>query len=314
MPHIGSEIVDDQGIRLIHDWVRSLPLRKDEIGLIEKLRTLDEPHDVAQEKDEDPAQQERMAQAIAKADGREVVIAEDRQKAEAELKARAARGKLRAAERADAINRLLSSTSSALLLAQAFADNRIPASVRPQVLGAAMARPELQVRDLFERFVPDDQRVKRLGSVIRPEQILALKGDAARGKELFFKTAGLQCINCHRVAGTGSTLGPDLTLIGKKYSRAQLLESILEPSKSIDPQYVTYLLETGDGQVYTGLLAERNATQVVLKIVGDKEVRVPANKVVTLVPQKTSLMPEQLLRDLTAEQAADLLEFLASLR
>src|SRR5207244_4146182 len=110
---------------------------------------------------------------------------------------------------------------------------------------------EPQVQDLFERFLPDDQRVKRLGSAIKPEQILSLKGDAARGKELFFKAAGLQCANCHAIAGTGSTLGPDLTEIGKKYSRTQILESILEPSKSIDPKYVTYLLEATDGQVHT---------------------------------------------------------------
>ena len=32
------------------------------------------------------------------------------------------------------------------------------------------------------------------------------------------------------------------------------------------------------------------------------------------VPQSRSLMPELLLRDLTAQQVADLLEFLASLR
>jgi putative heme-binding domain-containing protein len=323
MPHIGSEIVDERGVRLLHDWIRRVPLHQKENALLEKLCTPDDAVASAgghvgnvppQGNDPEAGARERMAQAIAKADGREVVIPEDRQKAEAELKVRAARGKLRAAERTEAINHLLSSTSSALLLAQAFADHRIPVTVRPQVLAAAMARPELQVRDLFERFVPDDQRVKRLGSVIKPEQILVLKGDATRGKELFFKTAGLQCINCHRVAGTGSTLGPDLTLIGKKYSRTQLLESILEPSKSIDPQYATYLLETTAGQVHTGILAEKNATQVVLKVVGDKEVRVPANKVATLVPQRTSLMPEQLLRDLTAEQAADLLEFLASLK
>ena len=43
-------------------------------------------------------------------------------------------------------------------------------------------------------------------------------------------------------------------------------------------------------------------------------IRIPAGKVERLVPQKASLMPEQLLRDLTAEQAADLVEFLASLK
>jgi len=52
----------------------------------------------------------------------------------------------------------------------------------------------------------------------------------------------------------------------------------------------------------------------VLRMVGDREVRVSANRVASLVPQRTSLMPELLLRDVTAEQAADLLAFLASLR
>jgi putative heme-binding domain-containing protein len=212
------------------------------------------------------------------------------------------------------VNRLLSSTSSALVLMRALDEGRVPASVRPEVLAAALARPEPQVRDLFERFVPDDQRVKRLGSVIKPEQLLALKGDAARGKELFFKAAGVQCVNCHRIAGTGSTLGPDLSQVGKKYDKAQILESILEPSKTIDPKYVTYLAETTDGQVHTGLLGAKTATEVVLKTVGDKEVRIPVGKVVTLAPQRQSLMPDLLLRDLTAEQVADLLEFLASLK
>jgi putative heme-binding domain-containing protein len=185
--------------------------------------------------------------------------------------------------------------------------------VRGQVLAAAQAHPDEQVRDLFERFVPDEQRVRRLGSVIKPELLLALKGDAARGKELFFK-AGNLCVNCHRVGATGSTLGPDLSQIGKKYSKAQLLESILDPSKTIDPQYVAYTAETSAGKVYTGLLAAKTAREVVLKDADGKEVRLPADKVTALVPSKKSLMPEQLLRDLTAEQAADLLEFLASLK
>ena len=53
---------------------------------------------------------------------------------------------------------------------------------------------------------------------------------------------------------------------------------------------------------------------MVLKDAENKEVRIPAGKVTSLVPQKKSLMPEQLLRDLTAQQAADLLEFLTSLK
>ena len=77
--------------------------------------------------------------------------------------------------------------------------------------------------------------------------------------------------NCHRIAGVGSTLGPDLSEIGKKYTRAQILESILEPSKFIDPKYVTYLVETTDGKVLTGLLAAKTDNEVVLRTAGRRQ-------------------------------------------
>ncbi|HEX5269907.1 MAG TPA: hypothetical protein VFW33_05450, partial [Gemmataceae bacterium] len=315
MPHIGSELVDERGTRLVHDWIRQLPIRQGERLLVERLRELDEPAILAREKADWDRNVRRTAAGMARNDGREKPNDADRRAAEAELKKRAAAGaKERAAERATTIDRLLSSTSSAFLLSDALGADRVPASVRAQVLAAAQKLTDAQVRDLFERFVPDDQRVKRLGSVIKPEQILSLKGNAERGRELVFKSAGLQCINCHKINGTGATLGPDLSLVGNKLTRGQILESLLEPSKTIDPPYVAYLLETTDGKFYTGLLMSKTEKEVVLKVVGDKEVSVPAAKVERLAPQPKSLMPELLLRDLTAEQAADLLEFLSGLK
>ncbi len=315
MPHIGSEVVDEPGLRLIHDWIRQLPPRKDERLLVERLRVLDELALLAAEKASWDARLSRTARWVARERNRPSPSAEDRREAERRLRAEAAAGaRARAAERADTIKRLLSSTGSALMLAREVGEERIPVSVRRQVLAAATAHDEPQVRDLFERFVPDEQRAKRLGSVVAADQLLSLKGDAARGRDLFFKSSALQCASCHRVGGTGSPLGPDLGDVGKRLTRAQILESILEPSKSVDPKYVAYLVETTDGKVHTGLLAARDGREVVLKTAGDKEVRIPANKVDTLAPQRNSLMPELLLRDLTAEQAADLLAFLSSLK
>jgi putative heme-binding domain-containing protein len=315
MPHIGSEIVDERGVRVLHDWIRQLPIRKDERALLAKLRALDEPAVLASEREEWSVQLKQAALAIARADGRQVPTPEDRQQAEGRLKAQAAhRVRVREAERTDAVTRLLANPSSALMLAEAMGEGHLPESVHPQVIKAAAGSLDAQVRDLFERFLPDDQRVKRLGSIIKPEQVLNLKGDVARGRELFFKASGLQCVNCHRIGGTGSTLGPDLSQVGKKYTRALILENILEPSKQIDPQYVTYTVETEDGKLHTGLLASKTDREVVLREVGDKETRIPAAKVASMAPQKTSIMPEQLLRDLTAEQAADLVDFLASLK
>src|SRR6266481_2338169 len=80
-------------------------------------------------------------------------------------------------------------------------------------------------------------------------------------------------------------------------TRAQILESILEPSKFIDPKYVAYLVETNDGKLHTGLLASKTDKEVVLKLAGDKEIRLQADKIASLVPQQKSLMPELLLRD-----------------
>jgi putative heme-binding domain-containing protein len=276
MPHIGSAIVDEHGLRLIHDWIRQLPLRKGEQALVDKLCSLDEA--ALQAGPRRPAEQQR------------------------------------AAERADLIRRLLASPSTALLLVREFDQGRLPKSIRAEIVAAAQGLAEPTVRDLFERFVPDEQRVKRLGNVIRPEQILSLRGDAARGRELFFKAAVTQCVNCHRVRGVGSDLGPDLSQIAAKNTRAQLLESLLEPSKVVDPKYVVYTVETKSGRLHTGLLASRTAEAVLLRDASGKEIRIPAREVEKLTPQKTSLMPEHLLRDLTAEQAADLLEFLVSLK
>jgi putative heme-binding domain-containing protein len=314
MPHIGSGLVDQDGLRLMHDWIASLAVHKDERAVLERLRAADEAAALAHEEAVWETNLKRSALTYAKSKGRGVANDDDRIQAAAQLQARAAAAvKDRAGQRGEAIGKLLASTPSALVLAQAMAEDRIPSSARAQVLAAATGQ-DAQVRDLFERFLPDEQRVKRLGSTINPEQILALKGNPERGRELFFKSSGLQCSTCHRIEGKGSNFGPDLSQIGKQATPAKILESLLEPSKSIDPKYVAYLVETKDGKLYTGLLVEKTAKEVVLKVQADKDVRVAASEVERIAPQSRSLMPDQLLRDLTQEQAADLLAFLASLK
>ncbi len=186
--------------------------------------------------------------------------------------------------------------------------------LRNDVAAIARTSPSVEVRDLFERFIPEEERAKRLGDVIDRPSILALAGDAARGKLVFTANSAAQCKTCHKAGEVGETVGPDLSKIGAKYDKAKLLEQILEPSKSIDPAFITYLLETKDGQVISGLAVEKTATGVVLKDAQGKTVRLANGEIERMVPQSRSLMPELLLRDLTAQQVADLLAFLAGLR
>jgi putative heme-binding domain-containing protein len=216
--------------------------------------------------------------------------------------------------RAAALGRLTATTAGAIALAHALGRRAFPEPVRRDIIAATRDHPAAEVRDLFERFVPEAERIRRLGDQLNPEEILGLKGDAGRGRAIFAAESVVNCKSCHRRNGVGVELGPDLSKVGAKYPRPELLRQILEPSLVVDPKYRAYLLETTSGTVRTGLLVGRTEREVVLRDAQNQEVRVTAADVERLDPQKQSLMPDLLLRGLTAQQAADLLEYLATLR
>jgi putative heme-binding domain-containing protein len=216
-------------------------------------------------------------------------------------------------ESRETANQLLDSTLGALVLSWTL-ENMPPGDERRQELAELGAKhPVPNVRDLFERFLPMQDRTERLGEVIDFQKILTLKGNIARGRELFL-AAEVQCRSCHRVHGMGNKLGPELDEIGKKYNRAQLLETIVEPSKKIDPKYMAFLATTTEGKVYTGLLVEQNPDGIILKTVRNETIRLATSEIEDLEPQEKSFMPDQMLRDLTARDAADLLAYLSSLK
>lgn len=208
----------------------------------------------------------------------------------------------------------LATTSDGMRVADILLFPKFPREQRGALITHALKSPDPLIRDLFERYVPEEQRVKRLGTAIKPAALLALTGDVERGRKLFAEHATVQCRNCHKVGDVGRAVGPDLTAIGKKLDRPKLLESLLEPSKTIDPQFVTQLIETTEGEVVTGLLVSRDEKQVVLRLADGKERTIAVDKIDLITAQQKSLMPELLLQDLTTEQVADLLAYLAQLK
>jgi uncharacterized repeat protein (TIGR03806 family) len=272
MPRLGSNVIDEDGVKLVHRWIKQLPATGlKTISLSEAWETI-----------------------IARTQNTTLDIDQS--------------------EKEKTVDDSLKLTSLALQLAYILGATNVEPRFRELAIERATKSETPEIRDLFERFLPEEQRVKRLGSVVKPEQILALPGDVGRGRKLFFEAQGVQCRSCHRIGGQGTEVGPDLDGIGKKYDRAQILENILDPSKQIDAKYLTYVLETKRGQVYTGLLLEKTAARVVLKDATAKRIEVAAGDVEALAAQQKSLMPELLLRDLTAEQVADLTAFLSSLK
>ena len=277
MPHIGSTEVDPAGVDLIHDWIQWIP---------ESTTTTTSGAEVA-----------RKLRATEAATLEQLCDSTRLEREQIEL-----------------TKELLATTSGALMLMRSIAHGELAPSVSSSAIELAIQRDEVAVRDLFERFLPPEKRVKRLGGVVRPENILSLDGDSNRGLDLFFNTAGIECKNCHRIQNEGKEVGPDLSTIGRKYSREQLLDSILAPSNRIDPEYVPYLAETNDGRIVTGLLSEKKEDAVILKDAQSNTIRIPSDQIERLVPQQQSLMPDLLVRDMTAQQVADLLAYLTSLK
>jgi putative heme-binding domain-containing protein len=163
---------------------------------------------------------------------------------------------------------------------------------------------------LFERFLPEDQRRLVLGSDIQPQKLLAMTGNFSRGKILFAAI----CAACHRANGQGTDFGPDLSHVATKWKRPDLLDQILFPSKVIDPQWQLTTVTGGAGDSKSGFVVARDAEQVTLKMAGGEIAKIPASQISKTTTERVSVMPEGLLQSLTAAEAADLLEFLQTLR
>jgi putative heme-binding domain-containing protein len=212
----------------------------------------------------------------------------------------------------DQIGRWLVSPQAALPLARRLARGDLAPSAQDALLTAAAKLEAGPIRDLFEGYLPTDASGQRkLGSSPRPSTILVHPGDALRGESLFWSER-VNCGKCHRVGERGTPIGPDLSNIGTLRSREDLLESLLSPSRRIEPKFATYLALTADGRSLSGLLIKRDAAAVVLRDGQGKETMLEASSVQKLLPSRTSLMPDGQMAGLTAPEAADLLEYLAT--
>ena len=94
---------------------------------------------------------------------------------------------------------------------------------------------------------------------------LANRGDPRRGRALFDDPRGVGCIKCHRVNGAGGEGGPDLSRVAANYGRAELIESVLFPSKKVADGFRTTTLALADGQVLSGLVVADGGERLVLR-------------------------------------------------
>ena len=130
-------------------------------------------------------------------------------------------------------------------------------------------------------------------------------GDATRGKEIFKK----ECAKCHTHSGEGGKVGPDLTGMAA-HPKSELIVHILDPSRSVEGNFLQYTVSTVDGRVLNGLLAGETKTSIDLLDAEGKKQTLLREDIEALTASKKSIMPEGFEKSVPTEGLADLLQFL----
>ncbi|HWF18679.1 MAG TPA: ThuA domain-containing protein, partial [Verrucomicrobiae bacterium] len=159
-------------------------------------------------------------------------------------------------------------------------------AARANKLIDALRGPETKEKDaLIAKFTP----------------IVTQPGDAVRGKELFAKN----CAVCHKFKGAGKDVAPDLTGMGA-HGAAELIVHVLDPNRSVEPNYFAYSIETKDGEIYDGVIARENSASVTLRnAAGDMEIpmaniKTRRNTGLSLMPTGFETLGAEILRDILA--------------
>lgn len=134
---------------------------------------------------------------------------------------------------------------------------------------------------------------------------LEMRGDRQRGAAIFARI----CLNCHAVEGRGAAIGPDLAGISARPSEAVLVD-ILDPSREVSPDFISYTVTTARGDSMSGLIANDTGSSVTLRRPAQPDETILRAQITRIRADGKSLMPDGLEQGLTQQDVADLLDFL----
>jgi putative membrane-bound dehydrogenase-like protein len=157
----------------------------------------------------------------------------------------------------------------------------------------------------------DPNLIANLEPEIASYRALNTEGNAAKGEPLFEKQA---CIACHTNANGQTPKGPHLVDIGKRYKKAELVESILKPAAKIAQGFDTYLFATNAGKVVTGFVTSESVDEVQIRQTNGVALSLKKDEIEIRQKKKESMMPNGIANNLTPEQLADLIAYLQSLK
>jgi putative heme-binding domain-containing protein len=190
---------------------------------------------------------------------------------------------------------------------------KLPEDLKTEATTLLHTSPDRRLRELANSVLPLPKTAagRPLPSIF---QLIRRDGDAEKGRAVFFRAGTNSCGSCHRVQGNGQWVGPDLSTIGVKYGKDELIRSILSPSAAIGFSFRSLVLALTDGRVVTGLPVEETADRLVLKTADGQRLTVPISAIEERRTSDVSLMPDGLAQTMTDQELVDLLAYLTTLK
>lgn len=175
---------------------------------------------------------------------------------------------------------------------------------------ALFASPDKSIREAATQYIMPPEAAGK--TPLAPVSVLVAKaGDQKLGKTLFDNKA--TCAKCHKVKGEGKEVGPDLSEVGSKLSKAAMYVAILDPSAGISHNYETYSVVTVNGNILTGVLVSQSDDAVVIKSAEAVTTTVSSEDIDELINTGVSLMPADLQKVLSEDDLVNLVEYLTTL-
>ena len=191
------------------------------------------------------------------------------------------------------------------------ARQRVHPTGLPADLATGRPKAEEEIRVLIAKADPKNpDQIGNLPYEVASRRALQAKGNSERGRALF---AAQSCRACHTDADGQTPKGPHLVDIGKRYSPAELVESILKPSAKIAQGYEAYGFAMADGRVFTGFVVSEGGLTVQIREASGALQELKRSAIEERRRQEPSAMPEGIAATLTPEQLADLVAYLQSL-
>lgn len=201
--------------------------------------------------------------------------------------------------RIEAAKKMAADENGGNMLVDMRVQGQLPDSIAKSVSEIIFKNPDQNVRIVASQFFPKN------GKVLKTDFIARMSPNVAHGEKLFATT----CEACHKHGEKGAEIGPDLTLIHKKFDKTGLLDAIVNPSASMVFGYESYTIITKSGDTFFGFLMSDGAN-VVLKDAAGQQHSIKADQIKSREKMASSLMPEPTTLGLNEQDLADLTGYL----